>query len=106
MNAPQTLKIDDVEFVCKDAIPDTYGEIKIVVLDRGFVYVGRVEIEEDFIVIRNAKNIRQWGTTKGLGELVNGPLSATKLDSVGTVRAASRALISLIDVEQSKWNLF
>ena len=104
MNAPQTLKIDDVEYIRKDAIPDTEGEIKIVVLDRGFVYVGRVEIEDDFVVIRNAKNIRQWGTKKGLGELVNGPLSATRLDNVGTVRAASRALISLIDVEQSKWN--
>ena len=106
MNAPNTLKIDDVEYVRKDSIPDTDGEIKIVVLDRGFVYVGRVAIEEDFVVIRNAQNIRAWGTTKGLGELVNGPLSGTKLDSVGTIRAASRALISLIDVEQSKWTSF
>ena len=106
MGAPQTLKIDDVEYIRKDAVLNTNGEIKIVVLDRGFVYVGCVEIEDDFVVIRNAKNIRQWGTTKGLGELVNGPLPSTKLDSVGTVHAASRALISLIDVEQSKWNLF
>ena len=106
MGAPQTLKIDDVEYIRKDAVLNTDGEIKIVVLDRGFVYVGCVEIGDDFVVIRNAKNIRQWGTTKGLGELVNGPLPNTKLDSVGTVRAASRALISLIDVEQSKWNLF
>jgi hypothetical protein len=106
MPAPQTLKIDDVEYIRKDAVPDTEGEIKIVVLDRGFVYVGRVELDGDFVIIRNALNIRHWGTTKGLGELVNGPLSNTKLDSVGTVRATSRALISLIDVEQSKWNSF
>jgi hypothetical protein len=100
---PQTLKIDDVEYVRKDSISDTDGDIKIVVLDRGFVYVGTVDITDDFVIITNAKNIRQWGTTKGLGELVSGPLSGTKLDHTGTVRVASRALISLIDVDQSKW---
>lgn len=106
MAAPSSIKIDEVEYVRKDSIQDTDGEIKIVVLDRGFVYVGQVSQEDDFYVIKNAKNIRQWGTTKGLGELVSGPLANTKLDNVGTVRAPSRALISLIDVEQAKWNLF
>ena len=106
MVAPSSIKIDEVEYVRKDSIQDTDGEIKIVVLDRGFVYVGQVSQEDDFYVIKNAKNIRQWGTTKGLGELVSGPLANTKLDNVGTVRAPSRALISLIDVEQAKWNLF
>lgn len=106
MAAPSSIKIDEVEYVRKDSIQDNDGEIKIVVLDRGFVYVGQVSQEDDFYVIKNAKNIRQWGTTKGLGELVSGPLANTKLDNVGTVRAPSRALISLIDVEQAKWNLF
>ncbi len=105
MTAPMTLKIDDVEYIRKDSVAQTEGDIKIVVLDRGFVYVGSVSKEEDFIVIRNAKNIRQWGTTKGLGELIGGPLSETKLDNAGTVRAPFRALISLIDVEQAKWNI-
>ena len=106
MAAPSSIKIDEVEYVRKDSIQDNDGEIKIVVLDRGFVYVGQVSQEDDFYVIKNAKNIRQWGTTKGLGELVSGPLANTKLDNVGTVRAPSRALISLIDVEQAKWNSF
>ena len=80
--------------------------IKIAVLDRGFVYVGNVEMKDDFLILTNAKNIRVWGTTKGLGELVSGPTASTKLDKVGTVRVPSRALISLIDVEQDKWNAF
>ena len=105
MAAPETLRIDDVEYIRKDAVSDTDGDIKIVVLDRGFVYVGNIAKEDDFIVIKNAKNIRQWGTTKGLGELINGPLKNTKLDAAGTVRAPFRALISLIDVEQKAWNL-
>ena len=105
MTAPNTIKIDEVEYVRADATKATQGPIKIVVVDRGFVYVGHVTEGPDFLVITSAKNIRIWGTTKGLGELVNGPLSGTKLDSVGTVRVPLRALISLIDVEQTKWKL-
>jgi hypothetical protein len=80
------------------------GEKQIVVLDRGFVYVGDVSFVGDFVLIENAKNLRIWGTSKGLGELRQGPLSGTKLDDVGTVRAPLRALISLIDVDAAKWN--
>ena len=104
MAAPNTIKIDEVEYVRADAQKATDGPIKIVVLDRGFVYIGSVKIDGDFVVITGAKNIRVWGTTKGLGELINGPLSGTKLDAAGVVRAPVRALILLIDVEQSKWN--
>lgn len=68
----------------------------IVVLDRGFVYVGDCTLEGDFIRIENAKNIRYWGTTQGLGQLVNGPLPSTKLDNIGTVLAPMRALIHLV----------
>jgi hypothetical protein len=104
VSKPETITIDDVKYVRADAVPTPAGDVKIAVLDRGFVYVGRVEIEGDFCILRNAKNIRVWGTTKGLGELVNGPLSGTKLDIVGTVRAPLRAVISLIDVQEGKWS--
>jgi len=104
MSKPKTIKIDDVEYVRKDAIKD--DGIKIAVLDRGFVYIGYVTIEGDFLYLHHAKNIRVWGTTKGIGELVSGPTKDTKLDSVGNITVPIRALISLIDVEQSKWNLF
>lgn len=104
MSKPESIKIDEVEYVRKDSVAKTDGDIKIAVLDRGFVYVGHVSQDGDFIVLKNARNIRVWGTTKGLGELVNGPLSSTKIDKVGTVRVAKHALIHLIDVEQSKWN--
>jgi len=105
MSEPNTIKINEVEYVRADTTKDTKGEIKIAVLDRGFVYVGRVAYEGDFLLLTSAKNIRKWGTSKGLGELVNGPLSGTVLDPVGTVRVPLRALIHLIDVSQSKWKL-
>ncbi|MHB8413884.1 MAG: hypothetical protein ACYDB1_00620 [Acidiferrobacteraceae bacterium] len=75
----------------------------IVVLDRGFVYVGIVTVDGDWCRIESAKNIRVWGTTQGLGELVNGPTKSTKLDSVGSIRAPMRAVISIIDVDTEKW---
>ncbi len=77
--------------------------IHIVVLDRGFVYVGCVTQQDDTLVISNACNIRRWGTSKGLGELVAGPTPDTVLDPVGTVRAPMRAVIHLIDVQEAAW---
>lgn len=101
MSGPNSIKINDVEYIRADA--RTEGDIKIAVLDRGFVYVGNVAVEDDFVIITNAKNIRKWGTTKGLGELVNGPLPTTVLDTTGTVRVPVKSLILLIDVVQKKW---
>ena len=69
------------------------AETKIVVLDRGFVYVGKVADEGENLRITNCRNIRRWGTTKGLGELVNGPTDDTVLDTVGEVIAPKRAVI-------------
>ena len=76
----------------------------IVVADRGFVYVGDVVMDDQFAIVTNAKNIRRWGTSKGLWELaLEGPKSETVLDTVGTVRIPARAIISVIDTEAAKW---
>lgn len=76
----------------------------IVVVDRGFVYVGNVEINPDWCIITNARNIRYWGTTNGLGQLaLCGPTKDTKLDPITTVHVPMRAVISVIDTEESKW---
>jgi len=76
----------------------------IVVVDRGYVYVGDVVSDDNFTIITNAKNIRRWGTKRGLGELaLEGPKTETQLDDVGTVRIPARAIISIIDTEAEKW---
>lgn len=63
---------------------DTKANQQIVVLDRGWVYVGNVIIEGDLVRIHNARCIRRWGTTKGLGELaLTGPTKNTVLDPTG-----------------------
>ena len=71
----------------------------IVVLDRGFVYVGNISFSEDhqFLTVTNCRNIRVWGTTKGLGELAqNGPNSKTVLDFVGEILVPVRAVIHIL----------
>jgi hypothetical protein len=76
----------------------------IAVLDKGFVYVGDVEVLDDWVVITNSRNIRKWGTTRGLGELaLKGPTENTVLDDVGTVRAPKHALTHIIETDGQKW---
>ena len=84
----QSVIVDGVEYVRADiAQPGNIGDLRIIVADRGWVFAGRCTDNEDgSVTITNASNIRTWGTTKGLGQLVNGPLSGTKFDPYGTIR--------------------
>lgn len=116
MSKSETIMIDEVKYVRADSVSncskahvvdsvegsENHG-ICIVVLERGFVYVGRVVTDGNWCYITDASNIRTWGTTKGLSELVNGPLSNTKLDKAGTVRANIMSVIHLISCEESTW---
>ena len=77
----------------------------IVIVDRGWVYVGNISHDGEWCVITNAWNIRKWGTSKGLGEIaINGPTDATELDDYGVVRIPKHALISLLDADKEKWS--
>ncbi len=77
----------------------------IAVVDRGFVYVGHVEVADGWCVITRAQNIRKWGTKRGLGQLaLDGPQPDTVLDPVTTVRVPHpSSLVHLLDTEESKW---
>jgi len=89
MEKPGTIKIDEIEYVRKDSIlkPLELGEKRIIVADRGWVFVGDCSDNDDgSVTIRNTKNIRRWGTKKGLGELACGPLSGTIVDDYGTIK--------------------
>lgn len=83
---------------------ESRADIRIVIAQRGWVFVGRVSREEHEIVVHDAKNIRRWGTTKGLGELWSGPKRETVLDEAGTVRLHPLQIIAQIDVDQKAWS--
>lgn len=79
------------------------GKKQIVVLQRGWVVVGDVNKVGDELVIEDASVIRIWGTTKGLGELVNGPTKSTVLDKAGTITVHQLAVVFALDVDVDKW---
>jgi len=104
MDKPETIKIDEVEYIRKYMSPKTTGDIRIVILQRGWVMVGRFTQEGENCKLENASVIRIWGTSRGLGELaVNGPLSGTKLDPCPTVRFHELTGIGTIDCVEEKW---
>jgi hypothetical protein len=103
------VEINGVQYVRKDSITSKQefdGEIKIVVLQRGWIYVGRFERNGNDCKLHNASCIRVWGTTKGLQELVNGVTTSTKLDKCeGIVEFDWLTVVHTITVNPSKWIL-
>ena len=94
----ESIRLNGVEYVRADLVGAPPSETQIVIGQRGWVFVGKVSEDGDDIVIRGAKNIRVWGTSRGLGELVDGPLESTKFDPYGTVRLPKIAVVARIDV--------
>ena len=84
-------------------VSSDFGSVhKIVVCQRGFVYAGDVSQEGEYLVIRNAVNLRRWGTTQGLGELAEkGNRPETKADACGVVRVHQLAVVSMIDCKEA-----
>lgn len=78
---------------------------QIVVAQRGWVFIGDVSEVDGQVQITNAKNIRRWGTTKGLGQLaIEGPQENTKTDDYGIITLHPLAIITRINVTSEKWN--
>lgn len=85
-------------------IPISTPALRIAVLDRGFVYIGRCSLAEGVLTIEEANCLRRWGTVAGLGQLAKrGRQPATVLDYTGLVRAPEHALIHLIECDEDAW---
>lgn len=102
---PETIKIDEVEYIRKDSAKQPCGPVKIVILQRGWVMVGRFERNGSDCKLHNASVIRIWGTKKGLGELAGkGPTDKTVLDKCyGVVEFDYLTVVASISVEELKW---
>lgn len=97
----ETMKINGIDYVRADSVQSNphmpMTNKRIIVADKGWVFAGDCEDHTDgSVTIHNAKNIRNWGTSKGLGELVNGPLGSIKHDPYGTVRCMPLVQINVI----------
>ncbi len=79
--------------------------VRIVVLQRGWVFVGRYHQDGEDCRLEQAKCIRRWGTTQGLGELATkGPVAGkTTLDPAPTVRFHALTVVATIDCPEAVW---
>lgn len=106
-NQNSEIEFNGVKYIRKDLIPSASlnGDVKIVVLQRGWVYVGYFTRDDGTgCKLTNASNIRVWGTTKGLPELVNGPTKATVLDKCdGEVEFDWLTVVHTITCNSAKW---
>lgn len=100
------IEINGIKYVPKDSIQkvEYNGDIKIVVLQRGWIYIGRFERNGNDCKLHSASCVRTWGTTKGLAELVHGPTSTTKLDKCdGVVEFDWLTVVHTLTVNADKW---
>jgi hypothetical protein len=100
------VEINGVKYVPKGANQVEHtGDIKIVVLQRGWIMVGRLEKNGSECKLHNASVIRNWGTTKGLGEIAgNGPTKDTKIDVTnGMVEFDYLTVVATIACNAAAW---
>lgn len=76
------IEVNGVKYVPKGSEKTQFnGDVKIVILQRGWVMVGKFERNGSDCKLNNASVIRNWGTTRGLGEIAkDGPTASTKID--------------------------
>ena len=101
--------INGVAYVQKGSNQIQYdGEIKIVVLQRGWVIVGKFEKSGSECKMHGVSVIRNWGTTRGLGEIAgNGPTKDTKLDPTnGLVEFDYLTVVATISCNQTVWKKY
>lgn len=104
MASNKSITVDGIEYVPKGSDEPRNSNIKIVILQRGWVFIGRYSEDGDNCHLDNAYVIRIWGTTKGLGQLaLEGKASGTKLDKAGSVDFHKLTVVAKIDARPDLW---
>jgi hypothetical protein len=99
----EALVINGEEYVKKNSVKPS-GNIRIVILQRGHVAVGYFSKDGDQCKLEQAAFIRNWGTTKGLGEIAyGGPTSKTILDRCPVLNFHELTIITTVDCSEEKW---
>ena len=101
----QSIVVDGETYIPSDSAQPIDGEIKIVILQRGWNMVGYFERDGSDCKLKKASVIRRWGTKHGLGEIaLNGPTQNTNLDKTyGIVEFDYLTVVATIACEVSKW---
>ena len=109
----KTITVDGVKYVSEVDYKAKKGtglpsKIKIAILQRGWVAIGRYSVDKNGDChLADAKIIRTWGTTNGLGEIaLNGPTSITKMDDCTPISYNPMTSIFHMDVNEEAWNKY
>jgi hypothetical protein len=77
----------------------------IVILQRGWVMVGKLQKNGEYFTLTEGSVIRRWGTSNGLGELATkGKLSETVLEPTPKTRFHELTVIGIIECNSKKWS--
>jgi hypothetical protein len=81
------------------------GPVTIAILQRGWVFVGRLLRAGEECSLHDGYNIRIWGTDRGLGQIaLEGPTPRTILDPCPTVRFHVLTAVALMDCKEERWS--
>jgi hypothetical protein len=88
----------------KSEIFDNQGLIKIVILQRGWVVIGKFYQKGTKCWVEDGYVIRRWGTTKGLGQLaIEGKQEETILDPIPKTDFHELTIVACMLCDQTKW---
>ena len=101
-NKPQTIKIDDVEYIRSDAIAaPIVGNRHVVVVDRGWIFAGDMERKNGRIKLTRALHVFRWESI-GFAKMVE--TAKADLRQIADVDIPQDAEIFAIPVHES-WGL-
>lgn len=102
MPKPQTIKIDDVEYVRSDLMPAPItGNRAVVVVDRGWIFAGDVTRENGRIKLSRAVHVFKW---EGIGFAAMVATAKADLRPIADVDIPADSEIFSVPVEDS-WGL-
>ena len=103
----KTIVVDGVTYYSEKP-KEAIGDVKIVILQRGWVMVGRFSRKENNCKLSDASVIRNWGTTKGIGEIAEpGPTGSTKLDKCnGLVEFDYLTVVAMVSCNEKNWEKY
>ena len=109
MKTESEIEINGVKYLRKDTVKNQKefsGKTRIVILQRGWVFVGKFERKGSDCKLHGASVIRKWGTTKGIGEIAEaGPTAQTTLDKChGVVEFDYLTVVATVACNESKWS--
>jgi hypothetical protein len=104
MSKPNTIKIDDIEYVRSDAAKPIVGNRAVIVVDRGWIFAGDVTRENGRIKLSRAIHVLRWESIGFDGMIANPKSNKVTLKPLADVDMPDSAEIFAIPVSED-WGI-